>query len=114
MIVARYLIGQRQRRGIENACLGAKQPQQAGSFLDGETRERPLTQRSVEQKDTWRGVHRAEAQRGALADERRIERRQMVRFGQVAERHQAIPIRSARAASVMSRTGTVSVTPTRK
>ena len=70
--------------------------------------------RSVEQQDAGRQIASAPPESGLIQRIAPAERRQMVGIGKVAERHQAIPIRSASAASVMSRTGTVSVTPTRK
>src|SRR3546814_8977440 len=50
VIVAGDLVGQRQCGGIEDTGLGAEELEQARGFLNAETRNGPLAQRSVEQQ----------------------------------------------------------------
>ena len=88
MIVAGVLIGQRQGLRIENAGFASEEPEQTRRFLDTEARIGSLTQRSVEQKDTWRRIERAKPQGWPLDGISRVERWQGIRISNSAERHQ--------------------------
>lgn len=64
MVVAGMLVGQRQGRWIEDARLAAEEPEQARRFLDTQPGEGPFAQRTIEQKDTRRGIERASPSAG--------------------------------------------------
>ena len=113
MIVAGHLIGQRQRRGIEDAGFTTEESQQAGRLLDAQPRIGAFPQATIEQQDTRRRIARAQPERGPVERLAPVECRQMIGIGKRAERHYRLSL-MARAASVTSRTGIVSVAPTRK
>ena len=88
MVVASMLVRQRQGRWIKDARLAAEEPEQACRFLNAQPGEGPFAQRTVEQKDTRRGIERAEPHGGSLDGIGRIERRHDIGIGERAERHQ--------------------------
>ncbi len=88
MVVAGMLVGQRQRRWIEDACLAPEEPEQARRFLDTQPGEGAFAQRTIEQKDTRGGIERAKPQCRPLDGIGGIERGQGIGFSEGAERHQ--------------------------
>jgi len=114
VVVARHLVGKRESRRIEDACFGSEELEQPCGFFDAQPRKGPFTQRTVKQQDARRGVVGTKTEGRTSIRITPIERRQMVRVGERSKWHQLKLNRRAKAASVISRIGMVSVTPTRK
>jgi hypothetical protein len=77
MIVADVLVRKRQGGRIEDARFTPEEAEQARRFLGAQAGKGPLAQGTVEQKDSWRRITRAEAESRSFDRIASIERGQI-------------------------------------